>query len=92
MVILCMLACGNTNNKQQNTRNNPIVKQEQKKGFQLPEVPIMLNTPEQRAVYVAEHYWDHFDFADTAYIHLPKNSSAFSYALVFLGNNVSLLA
>jgi thioredoxin-related protein len=71
MVILCMLACGNTNNKQQNTRNNPIVKQEQKKGFQLPEVPIMLNTPEQRAVYVAEHYWDHFDFADTAYIHLP---------------------
>ena len=39
--------------------------------FTLPEVPIMLTTPEARAEYVCEHYWDHFDFADTTYIHLP---------------------
>lgn len=72
MVILCMVACGNTGNKVQNTGSEQAVKQEQKKrGFQLPEVPVMLNTPAQRAAYVAEHYWDHFDFADTAYIHLP---------------------
>jgi len=72
MVILCMVACGNTGNKVQNTGSEQTVKQEQKKrGFQLPEVPVMLNTPAQRAAYVAEHYWDHFDFSDTAYIHLP---------------------
>jgi hypothetical protein len=48
------------------------VKQEQQKRlFQLPEVPVMLTTPEQRMAYVVEHYWDHFDFRDTAYIHLP---------------------
>lgn len=46
--------------------------QQKKRSFQLPEVPVMLNTPEARATFVCEHYWDHFDFADTAYIHLPE--------------------
>ena len=45
--------------------------QQKKRGFQLPEVPVMLDTPEARATFVCEHFWDHFDFADTAYIHLP---------------------
>ena len=31
----------------------------------------MLDTPEARATFVCEHFWDNFDFADTAYIHLP---------------------
>jgi hypothetical protein len=31
----------------------------------------MLDTPEARAIFVCEHFWDNFDFADTAYIHLP---------------------
>ncbi len=47
------------------------VQQEVERNFTLPEVPSMLNTPEARAQFVSEHYWDHFDFADTAYIHLP---------------------
>lgn len=45
--------------------------EEKKREFQLPKVPVMLKTPEARAAFVCEHYWDHFDFADTAYIHLP---------------------
>lgn len=65
---LGMIACGNTPRKSQET---PTVEQEKKRTFQLPEVPVMLNTPELRAVYVAQHYWDHFDFRDTVYIHLP---------------------
>lgn len=48
------------------------VKQEKKREFQLPEVPTMLNTPEARAAFVCKHYWDHFDFTDTAYIRLPE--------------------
>lgn len=72
MVVLCMVACGNANSKGQITGSEQAVKQEQKKrGFQLPEIPVMLNTPEQRATYLAEHFWDHFEFADTVYIHLP---------------------
>lgn len=65
---LGMIACGNTPRKSQET---PTVEQEKKRTFQLPEVPVMLNTPELRAVYVAQHYWEHFDFRDTVYIHLP---------------------
>ena len=66
-----MVACGNAAVKKQEV-NEQVVQQEQKKrGFQLPEVPVMLNTPELRLSYVVQHYWDHFDFRDTVYIHLP---------------------
>lgn len=69
MISTGMMACGNTNKQSSNTEK--IEQQEKKRGFQLPEVPVMLNTPELRAVYVTQHYWDHFDFRDTVYIHLP---------------------
>ena len=66
----CMLACGNGEKKAGSVE--PTAEQTiKKREFQLPEVPVMLDTPEQRAAYVARHYWDHFDFQDTAYIHLP---------------------
>ena len=61
-------ACGNAGNQSKETAT---VQQQKQRGFQLPEVPVMLDTPEARATFVCEHYWDHFDFADTAYIHLP---------------------
>ena len=68
---LCVVACGNSTGQKQD-EGQQVVKQEQKKRtFQLPQVPSVLVEPMQRAVYVAEHYWDHFDFCDTAYIHLP---------------------
>ena len=70
-LVLVIVACGNVTN-QQECCEEQVVKQEQKKrAFRLPQVPAMLQTPELRAKYVAEHYWDHFDFRDTAYIHLP---------------------
>jgi hypothetical protein len=39
--------------------------------FELPEVPAMLTSPEDRLHFVVMHYWDRFDFRDTALIHLP---------------------
>lgn len=65
-----MLACSHGVKKEQQVVDQT-VKTEKKRTFQLPEVPVMLNTPEQRLAYVVQHYWDHFDFCDTAYIHLP---------------------
>lgn len=71
VLVLGIVACGNAT-YQKADNGEQVVKQEQKKRtFQLPQVPSMLQTPELRAKYVAEHYWDHFDFRDTAYIHLP---------------------
>ena len=55
----------------QQQRQTEPTQQNVQRTFTLPEVPIMLTTPEARAEYVCEHYWDYFDFADTAYIHLP---------------------
>ena len=52
-------------------KNTVQIEKQKERTFTLPEVPVMLNTPELRASYVMEHYWDNFDFADTAYIHLP---------------------
>ncbi len=40
--------------------------------FQPVAVPSMITDPEERATWAAAHYWDHFDFQDTAYIHLPE--------------------
>lgn len=36
----------------------------------LPEVPDSIVSPEQRADYIALHYWDNFDFADSSLISL----------------------
>lgn len=35
----------------------------------LPAIPQMLTTPEQRADFLVNHYWDNVNFADTNYIH-----------------------
>ncbi|MDR2129979.1 MAG: DUF5106 domain-containing protein [Odoribacteraceae bacterium] len=35
-------------------------------------VPLTYTDPRQRAEYLAAHFWDHFDFTDTAFIHLPE--------------------
>ena len=71
MAMVAIVACGNAGQKAEAVKPKTEQQQSKKRGFQLPEVPAMLNTPELRAAYVSEHYWDHFDFADTAYIHLP---------------------
>lgn len=34
----------------------------------MPEIPVMMTAPEQRAEYLAEHYWDGTDFSDTSYV------------------------
>lgn len=42
------------------------------KVFRLPDVPVTLTAPEDRAAYLSLHYWDHFDFADTTLISRPE--------------------
>lgn len=66
LFLLLFISCSG---KQQ--KNTPIEEKEAPKSFSLPEIPTMLHSPEARAEYIGEHYWDNFDFADTTYIHLP---------------------
>lgn len=39
--------------------------------FELPTIPAALTIPKDRADFLVRHYWDHFDFLDTAYMHAP---------------------
>lgn len=50
-----------------------------KKQFTLPQVPAMLQSPQERATYVVAHYWDNFDFSDTTLI---KNADITEQAFV----------
>lgn len=43
-----------------------------KKGFVKATVPDSLTDGRKRATYLASHYWDGFNFGDTAYIHSPE--------------------
>ena len=38
----------------------------------MPAIPQMMTAPEQRADFLAKHYWDNVNFADTNYIHHPE--------------------
>ncbi|MDR3193733.1 MAG: DUF5106 domain-containing protein [Tannerella sp.] len=40
--------------------------------FTMPAIPAAITAPGERANYLVTHYWDKFNFADTAYIHQPE--------------------
>lgn len=65
-----MIACSSnpSAHKDNETKALKVVEKE----FKMVEVPIIYTTPESRAGFVALHYWDNFDFKDTAYVHLPE--------------------
>lgn len=45
----------------------------ERKTFKQAEVPAVYTEPKLRAEYLAMHYWDHFDFADTAFVGSAAN-------------------
>lgn len=56
-------ACSGKQNKK-----TPAITQE-KRTFQMANIPSMITDPDQRAAYLAQHYWENFNFADTTYVH-----------------------
>lgn len=67
LIMVCCWLAACTGGKQPKEK----VGLQQQPGFTLPEIPVMLTSPDDRAKFLATHYWDNFDFKDTAYIHLP---------------------
>ena len=63
-LILAFSACKSGSASSQ----EPSEKQDTVKIFNLPQIPVVLNTVEQRTDYMVKHYWDRFDFSDTTYI------------------------
>lgn len=68
-MIFCLLTCGGDTKSSADKRE---AQQDAPRRFVLPLIPGELKAPEARAGYLAVHYWDNFDFSDTAYVHLPE--------------------
>lgn len=67
---LCMCtACGNSKVQPAAPSGTPA---DTITAFVLPAIPVMLNTPELRADYLVQHYWENVNFADTNYVHHPE--------------------
>lgn len=49
-----------------------VVTGEVKRNFAPPQIPATLISPEERADYLAAHYWENFDFRDTTLISKPE--------------------
>lgn len=56
--VLVVAACGN----RKNSNDQAELK------IEPPKVPTMITDPNEAMQYMADHYWDNMDFADTAYI------------------------
>lgn len=74
-ICICMLAwlcalsftaCSQAKQKQVSPENTSELRT-----FSLPDIPVMLQSVDERLDYMVRHYWEKFDFTDTAYIHLP---------------------
>lgn len=66
LLLMCACKSGNATGKITNEAPKDTIKT-----IVLPTIPQMLNTPEQRADFLVNHYWDNVNFADTNYIHHP---------------------
>nr|WP_304297295.1 DUF5106 domain-containing protein [Porphyromonas gulae] len=47
--------------------------QEPELAFPLPNIPLSITSPQERASYFVKHYWDEFNFTDSAYLQKPQN-------------------
>lgn len=69
-IIFLFSACGNSSKQKQTdtsvTIENPQTVSEAK--FPFPAIPTMLTQPEERKAYLMAHYWENFNFADTALV------------------------
>lgn len=89
-IIGLLLACESCSERKKvevvSTLSDSIESSRTETSFPFPEIPAMLTQPEERKVYLLEHYWDRFNFADTA---LVNNREVTEQGFV---NQISLLA
>ena len=68
--ILLFSACGNSSQQKQTETSVSVANSQTtvEGKFPFPEIPTMLTQPEERKAYLMAHYWDNFNFADTALV------------------------
>lgn len=77
MATLTLVACGNGAKRDTEQKVYAV---------EMPEIPAILTTQSDRAQYVAIHFWDNFDFADTTFLsHNDVLEQAFADYIAALG-------
>ncbi|MEI7829979.1 MAG: DUF5106 domain-containing protein [Prolixibacteraceae bacterium] len=69
-------------------KKNPavVVVPVQTKAYQPPVIPLMLTTPEQKTVFLVEHFWNNFNFRDTSQLAASKPpEQAFANFITYAG-------
>ena len=85
--IWCLPGCSGNSDKPRQENNVEVLT---KTAFELPEIPVSLNTPEGRSDYLIRHYWDNFDFTDTLSISNPEAAEQFFVDFVDISSRMSL--
>lgn len=85
--IWCLIGCGGNSGKSGQENNAEVITEIT---FELPEIPVSLNTPEGRSDYLIRHYWDNFNFDDTSSISKPKAVEQFFVDFVDVSSRVSI--
>lgn len=83
----CLVGCSGNYDKPRQENNAEVIT---KTAFELPEIPLSLNTPEGRSDYLIRHYWDNFDFNDTLSISNPEAAEQFFVNFVDISSRMSL--
>lgn len=72
LLFICLCGACNSGNAQKNEQTTHTEKTDSLQPLQLPEIPVMYTTPQQKAEFIITHYWDNFNFTDTTYINKPE--------------------
>lgn len=86
IMLSLLAACQGGEKKEAEAGGTAVMQQIKEEAFPFPDIPPMLTEPEQRKEFLLKHYWDNFNFADTA---LVNNRNITEQGFV---NQVALLA
>lgn len=64
--VLC--SCQSRHNSANSAAGQAAVDSVAKSGFPFPDIPVAITSPEERKEWMLTHYWDKFDFTDTALV------------------------
>ncbi|MDR0835134.1 MAG: DUF5106 domain-containing protein [Tannerella sp.] len=67
LFLLVLLACQQTGNNKKETTAPPAAKD-----FERVLPPVFMKDVTEQANFLVNHYWDHFNFKDTMYVHAPN--------------------
>lgn len=71
LIYLLLLTISSCTSKKQKAPENLQAKPAEY-SFSIPEIPLIISKPEHKTAFLAEHYWDNFDFTDSIDLELKK--------------------